>query len=274
MQLIIRRDLIELWIIHLFTERSRDEFQIFVSLWTGEHKLIDANRSDNIEKIKCKIQNIVGIPKIRQRIVFAGEELNDECVLLDIPDLSVFDLKLRLLGGLEIVAHVGGNVSHTIDISQNATISEVVQVATEQFQMDAAHLMAFQLPSRIINIVEIEIFHTLPFINNNHVYYVDLRTVDGTFNFAQQFLRRRSINIGAGMEMLPSRILYVIAFVLAVFACVCFGFSIFEPLQYPDALKVCIGLLITAIFFFIGGYVMDHWMKCCQSPLFEIRIPY
>ena len=77
-------------------------FQIFVKTLTG--KLITINNinpGDIIECLKCKIQDKEGIPPDRQRIIFAGKQLEDCRTLADynIQRNSCLTLVLRLLGG-------------------------------------------------------------------------------------------------------------------------------------------------------------------------------
>ncbi|KAL3091783.1 hypothetical protein niasHS_004499 [Heterodera schachtii] len=80
---------------------NENGMKIRIKMMTGEElTLIDVLPSNTIEEIKAKIERIERIPIRQQRLIFAGNQLEDERTLKDynIRDGDMIHLILRLCG--------------------------------------------------------------------------------------------------------------------------------------------------------------------------------
>eukprot|EP00979_Chaetoceros_neogracilis_P012507 scaffold3341_cov270-Chaetoceros_neogracile.AAC.5 len=80
----------------------RGGMQLFVKTLTGKTVSIEVEEGESIEDVKAKIAEKEGIPAEQQRLIFGGQQLQDQKTLqdYDVGDDSTLHLVLRLRGGL------------------------------------------------------------------------------------------------------------------------------------------------------------------------------
>lgn len=79
----------------------RGGMQLFVKTLTGKTVSIEVEEGESIEDVKAKIAEKEGIPPEQQRLIFGGQQLQDQKTLqdYDVGDDATLHLVLRLRGG-------------------------------------------------------------------------------------------------------------------------------------------------------------------------------
>ena len=93
--------------------------QLFVKTLTGKTVSIEVEEGETIEDVKAKIAEKEGIPAEQQRLIFGGQQLQDQKTLMDydVGDDSTLHLVLRLVS-LSFMAFI---FKHVFELKEFST---------------------------------------------------------------------------------------------------------------------------------------------------------
>ncbi|VEU43009.1 unnamed protein product [Pseudo-nitzschia multistriata] len=105
----------------------RGGMQLFVKTLTGKTVAIEVEEGESIEEVKAKIAEKEGIPPEQQRLIFGGQQLQDQKTLddYDVGDDATLHLVLRLRGGMQLFVKTLTGKTVAIEVEEGESIEEV-----------------------------------------------------------------------------------------------------------------------------------------------------
>ena len=108
--------------------------KILIKFLTGDTYTLDVEPSDTIEKVKTKIQDIKGIPRDKQILLFNGKQLENSKTLADyqIPNESVLISILKLNPDIQISIKIFNGNNINLELKPKDTIEKIKEKIKEK----------------------------------------------------------------------------------------------------------------------------------------------
>ena len=107
--------------------------QIFIQSLAGRTIALDVDNHSSVSFVKDKIYEKEGIPSDLQRLMYFGKHVTNEMSLQDLPlqHLNVFQLSLRIVGGVQVIVKSLKGPTITLDVELSATVESLKQKIEE-----------------------------------------------------------------------------------------------------------------------------------------------
>jgi ubiquitin len=107
---------------------------LLIKTFSGPALALEVDRESSIQSVKAAIEDRVDIPRNSQRLIFAGQHLEDAHSLIDydISDDSTLFLVLRLRVGMQIFVKTLSGRTITLEVESSDTIERVKQKIQEK----------------------------------------------------------------------------------------------------------------------------------------------
>ena len=115
--------------LHMFPPlcKVRQGMKVFIKTLEGESTPLEVDVNESIEDVRARIGIVEGLPPAKQRLIFAGKQLQDQQTLADygIQENDTIHLVLRLRGSMQIFVKTLENKTVTLEVESSDTIRSV-----------------------------------------------------------------------------------------------------------------------------------------------------